>query len=77
MTWFLIGVIAGIIIGVLIDRDTVYRTVQKIARIKVKNSSNVSDLVDIAAPKKEQRQRNRQIRRDNRKNLRANKQSTP
>jgi len=72
MTWFLLGVIAGIIIGVLIDRDTVYKTVQKIAKIKVKKSSNVSDLIDIAPTKKELRQRKREIRRENRSKLKSN-----
>ena len=81
MTWYLLGVITGIIIGVLIDRDTVYKTVQKFAKIKVKKSSNISDIIDasqklddISLSKKELRQRKRQtflrkkrqIKRENR-----------
>ena len=72
MTWYLLGVITGIIICVLIDRDTVYKTVQKFAKIKVKKSSNVSDLIDIAPTKKELRQRKRQIRREDRSKLNSN-----
>ena len=79
MTWFLLGVITGIIIGVLIDRDTVYKTVQKFAKIKIKKSSNISDLIDvnkklgdISLSKKESRQRKRQIRRENRSKLNSN-----
>ena len=77
MTWFLLGVIAGIIIGVLIDRDTVYRTVQKFGKIKIKKSGDVTDLIDITPTKKELRQREREIKREDRQNLKRNKQSTP
>ncbi len=79
MIWYLLGVITGIIIGVLIDRDTVYKTVQKFAKIKVKKSSNISDLIDanqklddISLSKKESRQRKRQIKRENRSKLKRN-----
>ena len=79
MTWYLLGVITGIIIGVLIDRDTVYKTVQKFAKIKVKKSSNISDIIDasqklddISLSEKELRQRKRQIRRENRSKVNSN-----
>ena len=73
MTWFLLGLSLGIVIGVLIDRDTVYRTVQKFGKIKVKKSSNISDLLDVSATKKELRQRKRQIRRENKSKVNFNK----
>ena len=72
MSCFLLGVITGIIIGVLIDRDTVYRTVQKFGRIKIKKSSDITDLIDIVPTKKELRQRKREIRRENRSNPNSN-----
>ncbi len=79
MIWYLLGVITGIIIGVLIDRDTVYKTVQKFAKIKVKKSSNITDIIDasqklddISLSKKELRQRKRQKRRENRSKLNSN-----
>ena len=72
MTWFLLGVITGIIIGVLIDRDTVYKTVQKFGRIKIKKSGDITDLIDIAPTKKELRQRKREIRRENRSKIDSN-----
>ena len=74
MTWFLLGVITGIIIGVLIDRDTVYKTVQKFGRIKIKKSGDITDLIDIAPTKKELRQRKREMRRENRFKLNSNEQ---
>ena len=79
MAWylvaFLIGIIIGLIGGVLIDRDTVNKYYNKIRKVKVKGDDNtVTDLVTI---KKELRQRKRQIKRDNRRKLKSNKQSTP
>jgi len=50
--------------------------VQKIAKIKVKKSSNVSDLIDIAPTKKESRQNKRQIKRENRRKLKSNARTT-
>ncbi len=81
MIWFLLGVITGIIIGVLIDRDTVYKTVQKFGKMKVKKSSNVYDMMDIdrkldeiGYTKKESRQKKRKIKRKDRSKVDSNKQ---
>ena len=75
MTW-LIGMLAGIIIGliggVLIDRDTVNKYYNKIRKVKVKGDDNtVTDLVDVAITK-ESRKSRRQIRRDNRRKVDSN-----
>ena len=67
--FFLAGMVLGVIIGVRIDADTIY----KIARIKIKGRGNVvTDLVDVTNPKKESRQSRRQIRRENRHKLDSN-----
>ena len=76
MAWHLVGIlsgmIAGFVLGVLIDRDTVIRYV--VRKIKIKNSENVSDVVTIDDLKKEiktQRRKTRRERRANRKNNRG------
>ena len=79
MTWFLLGVIVGIIIGVLIDRDTVYKYANKIRKVKIKKSHDISDVIDInqkiddiSLSRKELKQRKRQIRRENRSKANSN-----
>lgn len=81
MIWYLLGVITGIIIGVLIDRDTVYKTVQKFGKMKIKKSSSIYDMMDIDSKlgdiptsKKESRQRKRQIKREDRSKDVSNEQ---
>jgi len=67
--FLLAGMVLGVIIGVRIDADTIY----KIARIKIKGRGHtVTDLVDVTNPKKESRQSRRQIRRENRRKLNSN-----
>ena len=67
--FLLAGMVLGVIIGVRIDADTIY----KIARIKIKGRGHtVTDLVDVTNPKKESRQSRRQIRRENRQKLNSN-----
>ena len=79
MAWygfFLLGIVAGLILGVLIDRDTVNKYYNKIRKVKIKKSPGVSDVIDIntniSMTKKELRQRKRQIRRENRSRLNSN-----
>ena len=76
MAWYLVvglaGIIAGLICGVLIDRDTVNKYYNKIRKVKVKGDDNtVTDLVDVTI-KKESRKNKRQIRRDDRRKLKSN-----
>ena len=70
MAWygfFLLGVVAGLILGVLIDRDTVNKYYNKIRRIKIKNSQDVSDVVNIKTQIKESRKKLRSERRAQRR----------
>lgn len=75
MTWFtgmLIGIIIGLIGGVLIDRDTVNKYANKIRKVKIKNSQDISDVIDIKTEIKEAKKKKRQIRRENRRKLKRN-----
>ena len=76
MAWYLVvglgGVIIGLILGVLIDRDTVNKYYNKIRKVKVKGDDNtVTDLLDVTI-KKESRKNKRQIRRENRRKVKSN-----
>ena len=75
MSWygfFLLGIIIGIITGVLIDRDTINKYANKIRKIKIKDSRNISDVIDIKTQIKEARKKKRQIRRENRRKIKSN-----
>ena len=75
MAWygfFLLGVIIGLILGVLIDRDTVNKYANKIRKVKIKKSHDISDVIDINTEIKEAKQKKRQIRRKNRRKLNSN-----
>ena len=70
MAWYLVvglgGMVIGLILGVLIDRDTVNKYFNKIRKVKVKGDDNtVSDLVniDLRELKKKQREEKRILRR--------------
>ena len=70
MAWYLVaglgGMVIGLILGVLIDRDTVNKYFNKIRKVKVKGDDNtVSDLVniDLRELKKKQREEKRLLRR--------------
>ena len=70
MAWYLVaglgGMVIGLILGVLIDRDTVNKYFNKIRKVKVKGNDNtVSDLVniDLRELKKKQREEKRLLRR--------------
>jgi len=70
MAWYLVaglgGMVIGLILGVLIDRDTVNKYFNKIRKVKVKGNDNtVSDLVniDLRELKKKQREEKRILRR--------------
>ena len=67
LVWLLAGFSAGIIVGVLIDRDTVNKYYNKIRKVKVKNSENVSDVVSIKQEIKEAKKKKRLLRRDKRR----------
>ena len=70
MAWygiFLLGVVAGLILGVLIDRDTVNKYYNKIRKVKIKNSQDVSDVVNIKTQIKESRKKLRSERRAQRR----------
>ena len=80
LSLFLLGVIVGIIVGVAVDADTVYQTTIK--KLKQKNSPDAEMTVTAPAPpeksrkdirmeKKEDRQREREIRKTNRKKKRT------
>ncbi len=65
MAWYgfyLLGVITGLVGGVLIDRDTVNKYANKIRKVKIKNSHDISDVIDIKTEIKEAKQKKRQIR---------------
>jgi hypothetical protein len=67
LVWILAGFSGGIIVGVLIDRDTVNKYYNKIRKVKVKNSENVSDVVSIKQEIKESRKKLRSERRAQRR----------
>ena len=70
MTWFvgmLIGVIAGLILGVLIDKDTVFKGVVK---IKQKGRGNTLDGQLEANISPKQARRNKRIDRRNKRKAR-------
>ena len=73
MAWYLVaflgGMVIGVIVGVLIDRDTVNKYYNKIRKVKVKGDDNtVSDLVnvDLGELRKKQRKEKRLLRRSKR-----------
>lgn len=67
LTWILIGFSGGLIVGVLIDRDTVNKYFNRIRKVKVKNSENVSDLITIDQLKEKLKQKKRAERRAKRR----------
>jgi len=70
MNWLIFllsGIIIGIIVGVLIDRDTVNKYFNRIRKVKIKNSENVSDIITIKQELKQARKNKRLERRERRK----------
>jgi len=79
MAWYgflLLGIIIGLVGGVLIDRDTVNKYYNKIRKVKIKNSQDVSDVVTIKQELKEAKKKKREIKREDRRKLKSNARTT-
>ena len=71
MAWYLVcglaGLVVGLILGVLIDRDTVNKYYNKIRKVKVKGDDNV--VTDLISKKefREQRKKEKKAYREAKK----------
>lgn len=72
LTWLLTGFSGGIIVGVLIDRDTVNKYYNKIRKVKTRGRGNIVDVSiddlkkELKLTRKERRQKRRAERRSKR-----------